>query len=188
MCIGISRHGSRELLESSFESTWGPRWRRRGRRTRRETQTGGSGLWVMCNRLIVCVSGSRAVCAQVQVGSRRRGGWCQTRVRPEAPRRRPRLRRLCSSPRLDATRKTGAFGDNRWDLSGEASRGPLGGCFEGSWGPFEGLFWASFCPLGGFLGPLWGLSGPPGGLLGRRARCFGSSSLSWAPLGAFLGP
>ena len=29
--------------------------------------------------------------------------------------------------------------------------------------------------------------GPPGGILGRRARFFGSCSLSWAPLGAFLG-
>ena len=187
MCIGISRHGSRELLESSFESTWGPRWRRRGRRTRRGTQTGGSGLWVMGNRLIVCVSGSRAVCAQVQVGSRRRGGWCQTRMRPEAPRRRPRLRRLCSSPRLDATRKTGAFGDNRWDLAG----GLLAGLLEAVSKALGGRLRASFGPLFVLLGASWGglgaSVGRPGALLGRKAGFFSSWSLSGAPLGPVSG-
>ena len=38
------------------------------------------------------------------------------------------------------------------------------------------------------MGRLGGLLGFPGGILGRRARFFGSCSLSWAALGAFLGP
>ena len=37
------------------------------------------------------------------------------------------------------------------------------------------------------MGPLGGLLGPPEGILGRRARFFGSCSLSWAHLGALLG-
>ena len=47
--------------------------------------------------------------------------------------------------------------------SWSASRGPLGGMFEASWGPF----W-------GFLGPFLGLLGASWGLLGG----------SWGPLGA----
>ena len=54
-----------------------------------------------------------------------------------------------------------------------------------------GTFWGFFEPLGGLVGASWGPLGnllePPGDLLGRRARFFGSSSLSWAPLGAVLG-
>eukprot|EP00959_Pyramimonas_sp_CCMP1952_P013587 286740-Pyramimonas_sp.AAC.1 len=48
----------------------------------------------------------------------------------------------------------------------------------------------------GLLGPSWetswrpvgGLLGPPGGLLGRKARLFGSWSPLWAPLGLLLEP
>ena len=86
----------------------------------------------------------KGVCAQVQVRRRRRRGRCQTRVRREAPRRRPRHRRPCSSPRLDATRKTGAFRDVRWDLAGRL---------------LAGLLEAVSKPLGAVLGPLWGLFG-----------------------------
>ena len=133
----------------------------------------------------------KGVRAQVQVRSRRRGGRCQTRVRREAPRRRPRLRRPCSSPRLDATRKTGAFGDVRWDLAG----GLLAGLLEAVSKALGGRLRASFGPLFVLLGASWGglgaSVGRPGALLGRKAGlyrltphpptpCFSFSGYRWA--------
>eukprot|EP00959_Pyramimonas_sp_CCMP1952_P131036 2739754-Pyramimonas_sp.AAC.1 len=39
----------------------------------------------------------------------------------------------------------------------------------------------------GFWGVSWSLLGSPGGLLGQKARMFGSSSPSWAPPWGVLG-
>ena len=74
---------------------------------------------------------------------------------------------------LDATRKTGAFGDVRWDLAG----GLLAGLLEAVSKALGGRFGASFWLLGGLLERLGGLLGPPGGFLGRKAGFFGA----WSP-------
>ena len=78
--------------------------------------------------------------------------------------------------------------------------GRLGALFKAAFlGPFFGLLSRVFGPFGRIFtppeslleaswGPLGGLLGSPGGLSGRRARFLSSSSLSWPPLGAFLGP
>ena len=74
----------------------------------------------------------------------------------------------------------------------EASRGPLGGSFEASWGPFWGLlgpllglFWASWGVMGASWVPLWGFLGASWGLLGAS---WGPLGASWGPLGAPCGP
>ena len=83
----------------------------------------------------------------------------------------------------------------------EASRGPLGGRFEASWGPFWGLLGPLLGLLGASWGP-WGTSwGPPGaswGPLGASWGRIGAENLtfrfvfsllgpSWGLLGAILG-
>ena len=92
---------------------------------------------------------------------------------------------------------SGASGRQFWSLL-VAVLGPRLGLLGTSWGVLADfgslleLLWGLLGPPGGLLEasrePLGGLLGPPGGLLGWRPGFLGSWSLSWASLGAFLGP
>ena len=130
--------------------------------------------------------------------------WAQRSEAPPQIHTRPRHPWGAAICEAVATFVSSLEGQHSGVLRTPIARRPWGGrgwgCDQRSCRHFRGLLRgpAEWCPtqtttisrrpLGGLRSAnLSPLSWAPGGPLGRRARFFGSRSLPWAPLGAFLG-